>query len=107
MRSAVVELVPLVVVDRLSRTPKPEASEEWLFSPNPSLDYERPADMLKDGNYRGVLGAIDALGRVCSPRKCPTRGSSYGSTVSSVPPTRYRRIAAHALTTVGLLTQGG
>lgn len=60
VRERLLEL--LVVVDRLSKTLVPQAAHDWLFSPNPSLAYRKPAEMLKDGDYRDVLGAIDALG---------------------------------------------
>lgn len=52
----------LAVVDRLAGTLRPEAAHDWLFSPNPSLDHRKPADLLKEGSYREVLGAVDALG---------------------------------------------
>jgi uncharacterized protein (DUF2384 family) len=52
----------LAVLERLSRTLKPSAAHDWLFSPNPELEYHKPVDMLRRGEFRRVLGAIDALG---------------------------------------------
>jgi putative toxin-antitoxin system antitoxin component (TIGR02293 family) len=59
-RERILEL--LAVVDRLSKTMRPEAAHDWLFTPNPSLEHRKPADLLAEGNYRDVLGAVDALG---------------------------------------------
>lgn len=52
----------LAVIDRLAGTLRPEVAHDWLFTPNPSLDHQKPADLLKERRYREVLGAIDALG---------------------------------------------
>lgn len=52
----------LAVLDRLSAVLRPEPAHDWLFTPNPLLGYEKPADLLRDGKFRDVLGAIDALG---------------------------------------------
>lgn len=51
----------LAVIERLSATLRPQPAHDWLFSPNPSLSHEKPADLLKEGRYREVLGAVDAL----------------------------------------------
>jgi putative toxin-antitoxin system antitoxin component (TIGR02293 family) len=51
----------LAVIERLSSTLRPEPAHDWLFSPNPALGHEKPADLLKEGGYREVLGAVDAL----------------------------------------------
>jgi uncharacterized protein (DUF2384 family) len=52
----------LSVLDRLTMTLRPEPAHDWLFSPNPLLDNEKPIDLLSGGKYREVLGAIDSLG---------------------------------------------
>lgn len=52
----------LAVVERLSGVMRPEPAHDWLFSPNPLLGHEKPAEQLARGEYRKVLGAIDALG---------------------------------------------
>jgi putative toxin-antitoxin system antitoxin component (TIGR02293 family) len=51
----------LAVLERLAATMTPAAAHDWLFSPNPLLEYQKPIDLLRAGNYRLVLGAIDAL----------------------------------------------
>lgn len=50
-----------VVVRELSDTLTRDGAHIWLFSPNPFLDYERPVDVLKRGDFRSVLGAIAGL----------------------------------------------
>ena len=52
----------LAVLERLSATLRPEPAHDWLFTPNPLLSHHKPADLLKEGRYREVLGAVDALG---------------------------------------------
>lgn len=51
----------LAVLDLLSSTLTKDAAHDWLFTPNPSLDHHKPAELLSRGEYRRVLGAIDAL----------------------------------------------
>lgn len=51
----------ITALERLSSTLRPEAAHDWLLSPNPMLDYEKPIDLLAVGEFRRVLGAIDAL----------------------------------------------
>ena len=58
-RERLLELI--AVLERLSATLKPAAAHDWLFTPNLSLDYDKPVDLLRGGEYRRVLGAIDAL----------------------------------------------
>ncbi|MDP9340514.1 MAG: DUF2384 domain-containing protein [Actinomycetota bacterium] len=52
----------LAVLELLSRVLRPEPAHDWLFTPNPLLSHHKPADLLREGKYREVLGAIDALG---------------------------------------------
>ena len=59
-RERVLEL--LAVLERLGRSLRPEPAHDWLFTPNPLLDYRKPVELLREGRYREVLGAIDALG---------------------------------------------
>jgi uncharacterized protein (DUF2384 family) len=59
-RERVLEL--LAVLERLSKVLRPQPAHDWLFGPNPSLDHHKPVDLLREGHYREVLGAIDALG---------------------------------------------
>jgi uncharacterized protein (DUF2384 family) len=51
----------LAVLEHLSKTLAPEAAHDWLFTPNPLLSYHKPADLLREGRYRDLLGAIDQL----------------------------------------------
>jgi hypothetical protein len=55
-------LVLDVVLERLAEVVPPESAEEWLFTPVPSLDYFRPVDLVRSGEYRRVLALIDAAG---------------------------------------------
>jgi len=51
----------LAVLEHLSKTLQPQAAHDWLFTPNPLLSYHKPADLLREGRYRDLLGAIDQL----------------------------------------------
>ncbi|MGH2573281.1 MAG: hypothetical protein ACRDGU_07355 [Actinomycetota bacterium] len=52
----------LSVLELLSKTLRPQPAHDWLFTPNPLLAHHKPVDLLGQGKYRDVLGAIDALG---------------------------------------------
>jgi putative toxin-antitoxin system antitoxin component (TIGR02293 family) len=58
-RARLLEL--LAVLDRLSEVLKPQAAHDWLFTPNPFLDHRKPVELLRSGDARPVLGAIDAM----------------------------------------------
>jgi uncharacterized protein (DUF2384 family) len=58
-RERLLEVVP--ALERLATTLQPAAAHDWLFTPNPDLDHEKPVALLRHGEYRRVLGAIDAL----------------------------------------------
>lgn len=60
MRERLLEF--LAVLERLQLTLRPGPASDWLFTPNPLLSHHKPADLLREGKYREVLGAIDALG---------------------------------------------
>jgi hypothetical protein len=51
-----------VVLERLAEVVPPQAAQEWLFTPVPALDYHRPVDLVRTGDYRRVLALIDAVG---------------------------------------------
>lgn len=51
-----------VVLERLAQVVERGAAEDWLFTPVPMLDYERPVDRLRRGDYRSVIGVVDAIG---------------------------------------------
>ena len=58
-RERLLELI--AVLERLSATLQPSAANHWLFTPNASLEYHKPVDLLRDGKFRQVLGAIDVM----------------------------------------------
>lgn len=51
----------IATLEQLSATLRPGAAHDWLLSPNGMLDYDKPIDLLAEGKFRRVLGAIDAL----------------------------------------------
>ena len=51
-----------VVLERLSEVIDPSAAEDWLFTPVPALEHQRPVDLIRAGRARDVLNLIDALG---------------------------------------------
>ncbi len=51
----------LYVFDQLSKVLKPDAARDWLLTPNAMLDHEKPIELLRQGEYRQVLGAVEAL----------------------------------------------
>jgi putative toxin-antitoxin system antitoxin component (TIGR02293 family) len=51
----------LAVLEQLSSVLRAKPAHDWLFSPNPLLDYHKPVELLREGDYRRVLGAIDVL----------------------------------------------
>jgi len=50
-----------VVLERLAEVVGPFAAEDWLFTPVPALDFDRPADFIRDGRSREVLTLIDSI----------------------------------------------
>lgn len=51
----------LYVFNRLSKVLRPEAARDWLLAPNEMFDHGKPIDLLAAGEYRRVLGAVEAL----------------------------------------------
>jgi putative toxin-antitoxin system antitoxin component (TIGR02293 family) len=51
-----------VVLEHLSDVIDPAAAEDWLFTPVPALENERPVDLIRAGRAREVLNLIDAIG---------------------------------------------
>ncbi len=51
----------IYVFDRLSNVLQPQAAHDWLLAPNQMLDHNKPIDLLTRGEYRRVLGAVEAL----------------------------------------------
>lgn len=51
----------LAALELLSGVLQPQAAHDWLFSPNSMLEHRKPVDLLAEGDFRPVLGLIDAL----------------------------------------------
>jgi putative toxin-antitoxin system antitoxin component (TIGR02293 family) len=49
------------VVDVLRDVMRDEPARLWLRSPIPALDYHKPIDLIEQGEYRRVIGAILSL----------------------------------------------
>lgn len=49
------------VVDLARQHLRPDVARVWLRAPDPSLGYEKPLDLVKQGEYRRVIGALLAL----------------------------------------------
>jgi putative toxin-antitoxin system antitoxin component (TIGR02293 family) len=49
------------VVDQLRNVLRDEPARLWLRSPNPELDWKKPLELIADGEYRRVIGAVLAL----------------------------------------------
>jgi uncharacterized protein (DUF2384 family) len=49
------------VVDQLRAVLRDEPARIWLRSPNPSLEWEKPLDIIARGEYRRVIGTVLAM----------------------------------------------
>ena len=49
------------VVDLLRSVLRDEPARLWLRSPNPDLDWRKPLELIADGEYRRVVGAVLAM----------------------------------------------
>lgn len=49
------------VAEALAEVLPREHANLWMFSPNKMLNHERPADLVRDGDYKKVLDAIEAM----------------------------------------------
>jgi len=58
-RERLLELI--AVLEKLSSVLRPEPAHDWLFTPNEALDHYKPVDLLRTGEFRRVLSAIDAM----------------------------------------------
>jgi len=55
-------LLELVYVgEQLANVLGPEDANVWIFSPNPLLNHDKPADRIREGDFRSVLALIEAL----------------------------------------------
>jgi len=49
------------VLDLARKHLPPDSARLWLRSPNPELSYNKPIDLIGDGEYRQVVGALLAM----------------------------------------------
>lgn len=49
------------VIDLLRKTLRDEPARVWLRSPNSELDWRKPLEVVAEGEYRRVVGAILAM----------------------------------------------
>jgi putative toxin-antitoxin system antitoxin component (TIGR02293 family) len=49
------------VVNQLRGVLRDEPARLWLRSPNPDLDWRKPLELIAEGEYRRVIGAILAM----------------------------------------------
>jgi len=54
-------LETFAVVNELSKVLESDAAHVWLFTPNPFLEFNRPIDLIGEGQFRRVLAAVEAL----------------------------------------------
>jgi hypothetical protein len=50
------------VSEHASKVMRPEAVGVWLQQPNAMLNFDKPSDLIAAGEYRRVIGAIQAIG---------------------------------------------
>lgn len=50
------------VVDALRQVMRDEPARLWLRSPVPALDYRKPIELIAQGEYRQVIGAVLSIG---------------------------------------------
>lgn len=49
------------VADALAEVLPRDHANVWMFTPNRLLDHNRPADLIRSGDYRRVLDGIEAI----------------------------------------------
>ena len=49
------------VLDLVRKHLRPESARLWLRSPNSELSYNKPVDLIAEGEYRQVVGALLAM----------------------------------------------
>jgi putative toxin-antitoxin system antitoxin component (TIGR02293 family) len=49
------------VVDQLRNVLRDEPARLWLRGPNPDLDWQKPLELIAEGEYRRVIGAVLAM----------------------------------------------
>ena len=49
------------VLELAQKVMKPAWASTWLYGPVPALDYNKPLNLIRDGEYRRVIAALNAL----------------------------------------------
>lgn len=60
VRERLLELT--AVIERLTQVVRPQAAQDWLFTPNPDLGFDKPVELVRAGRFKDVLAVIDSLG---------------------------------------------
>ena len=60
VRERLLELT--AVIERLTQVVQPRAAQDWLFTPNSELGYDKPVELVRQGRFKDVLALIDSLG---------------------------------------------
>jgi uncharacterized protein (DUF2384 family) len=69
-RDAVDRLLELkAVLDLAQKVMPPESARLWLRSPIPALDYAKPLDLVRNGEFRRVINGLIALAEGVAPLK--------------------------------------
>lgn len=55
------------VVDLLSQVLEDEPATIWLRTPSPDLGYDKPIDLLREGQYRTVIASLLAIAEGSPP----------------------------------------
>ncbi len=49
------------VAEAVTELLNPEDANTWIFTPSRALNHDTPADRIRAGDYKSVLGVIDAM----------------------------------------------
>lgn len=60
VRERLLELT--AVIERLTQVVRPSAAQDWLFTPNAEMGYDKPVELVRAGRFKDVLAVIDSLG---------------------------------------------
>lgn len=55
------------VLDLAQEVMSPESAKLWLRSPIPALDYAKPLDLVRNGEFRRVINSLIALAEGVAP----------------------------------------
>jgi uncharacterized protein (DUF2384 family) len=74
-RDSVDRLLELkAVLDLAQRVMPPESARLWLRSPIPALDYAKPLDLVRNGEFRRVITSLMALAEGVAPLRALRAG---------------------------------